>query len=303
MLAAAAFAWAQDAAPADQGGWRRLGNPASAQPGPAPQGAPPQAQANGVTANDPPPPPPPLPATLTVAPGAYFTIRVNQPLSTEHNKVGDLFTASLAKPIIVNGVVVAERGETVAGRVAQVDKGGLLKGNSKLGIELTELTMSDGTQMPVRSQLISMVGPPSGGRNAAVVGTTTVVGAAIGGAADFGTGAAIGAGAGAAAGLIGVLAAHDRPALIPPEAVLTFRVEQPIVVSTEHAPQAFRYAGPGDYDQPPRFAARPGAPPPPYAAYYGPGYYPSYGPYYYGWGYPYYYPGVAIGFGWGRRWR
>ena len=219
--------------------------------------------------------------------------------------MGDLFTASLAKPIIVNGVVVAERGQTVAGRVAEVDKGGLLKGSSRLGIVLTDMTLVDGSQTPVRSQLISHAGPGSGGRNAAVIGSTTAIGAVVGGAADFGTGAAIGAGAGAVAGIIGVLAAKGYPAVLTPESVLTFRVEEPIVVATDRAPQAFRYAGPGDYNQPMSPPSLMRRPPP----YYGAGYYgayPYYGPYY-GWGYPYYGPGIGIGFGYygrfGGRWR
>ena len=300
LVAAASLAWAQapsaqgDAPPPGQDGWRRLGN------APAAQAVPALEQSGGQAYNEP-PPPPPLPATLTIIPGAFFTIRVNQPLSSDHSKVGDIFTASLAKPIIVNGLIVADRGQTIAGRVAQVGKGGLLKGSTKLGIELTELTLVDGSQTPVHSQLISISGPGVGGRNAAVIGSTTVVGAAIGGAVGYGTGAAIGAGAGAAAGILGVLAAKGYPTVIRPEAVLTFRVDQPIVVATDRAPQAFRYAGPGDYSQPigqPSLVRRP-------APYYGPGYvggYPYYYPYY-GWGYPYYGPGIGIGIGVGHRWR
>jgi len=302
MLAAATLTWAQDAplqnAPSqDQGGWRRLGAP------PAGQTAPPTGEFNapGAQPNDP-PPPPPLPATLTLAPGSFFSIRVNQMLSSDHSKVGDVFTASLARPIIVNGVVVAERGQTVAGRVAQVDKGGLLKGSTKLGIELTELTLIDGSQTPVHSQLISISGPGVGGRNAAVIGGTTVTGAAVGGVVGAGTGAAIGAGAGAAVGILGALATKGYPTIIRPEAVLTFRTDQAIVVATDRAPQAFRYAGPADYSQPmsqPTMIRRP-------SPYYGAGYvggypyYPYYGPYY-GWGYPYYGPGFGVVIG--GRWR
>jgi hypothetical protein len=303
MLAVAAVTYAQEAPPQDQGGWRRLGNPA------ANQTAPPAGQ-NGPAYNDP-PPPPPLPATLTIAPGTFFTVRVNQPLSSDRNQVGDPFTASLVKPIVVNGVIVADRGQTIAGRVAEVDKGGRIKGLSKLGIELAELTLVTGEQVPIHSQLISHTAPGSVGRDVAAVGTTTAVGAAVGAAADYGRGAAIGAGAGAAAGIIGVLLTKGYPTVIYPESVLTFRVESPIVISTDRASQAFRYVAPGDYSQPtdqPRLARRPGPPPSYYGpGYYGPGYYGPYaGPYYWGWGYPYYYgPRVSIGFGYGRygRWR
>ena len=66
------------------------------------------------------------------------------------------------------------------------------------------------------------------------------------------------------------------------------------MISTDRAPQAFRYVGPGDYqsEQP-----RPYAPRSPAPYYYGAGY-PVYGPGPYYYGYPYYYgPSVAIGFG------
>lgn len=295
MLAMGVMVWAQDVpaqagATQDSGGWRRLGSaPAdTSQAPPAPQ------QVNA------PPSPPAIPATLTIPAGTYFTIRVNQALNSEHNKVGDLFTATLAKPIIVNGIVVAERGETIAGRVSQVEKSGLLKGSSKLGVELTQLTLSDGSQVPLHSQLISISGPGVGGRNVAVVGGTTAVGAAAGAIAGAGTGAAIGAGAGLGVGLLGAVLSKGYPAIIAPEAVLTFSMVQPITVATDRAPQAFRYAGPADYEQP-RLAPRPGPRPYPYP--YGAGYSGYYGAYPYYYPYPYYYgyPGVAIGvYG---RWR
>jgi hypothetical protein len=282
-----------------------VGDTAEPNQGPPPnyqQGRPPQ-----YSRQEPPPnyqqgPPP---GQLTIAPGTYLTVRVNQVLSSDHNQQGDAFSASLVKPLVVDGFIVADRGQTIGGRVTEAQKAGRVKGTSRLGIELIDLSLVDGQQVPLHTQLVSRNGSTSVGRDAAAIGTTTAVGAAVGAAADWGRGAAIGAGAGAAAGVLGVLLTRGNPTVIYPESVLTFRVENPIAVSTERSPQAFRTVGPGDYDQPqdqPRLARRP--PPPPF---YGGGY-PYYGPYYgYGWGYPYpYYWGPSIGFygrfG-GRRWR
>jgi hypothetical protein len=234
----------------------------------------------------------PPPAQLNIAAGTFFTIRVNQPLSSNRNQPGDAFTAQLVKPIVVDGIIVADRGQTIAGRVAEVDKGGRVKGVSHLGIELTELSLVDGQQIPLRSQLISHTAPGSVGRDATAVGTTTGFGALIGAAAAGGEGAAIGAGAGAAASVIGVLLTKGHPTIIYPESILTFRIEAPITINTTRAPMAFREVEQGDYNQPgdqPRLQTRTpgyGAPP-----YYGGGYY---GP---GWGYPGYYGGVGVVFG------
>jgi hypothetical protein len=229
---------------------------------------------------------------------------MNQLLSSDRNHAGDAFSATLVKPVVVNGIVVADRGQTIQGRVSEAQKAGRVSGTSRLGIELTDLSLVDGNQVPVHTSLVNRRGPTSEGRDAAAIGGTTAVGAAAGAAADLGRGAAIGAGAGAAVGIIGVLLTRGRPTFISPEQVLTFRVENPIVVSTERAPQAFRYVGPGDYQSAPAtpYAARPPA------SYYGGGY-PVYGPAYYpyyGYGYPYYYgPSIGIGFGgfWGGRFR
>ena len=231
-------------------------------------------------------------------------------LSSDHNQPGDPFTATLASPLVVDGVVVARRGQTIAGRVSDAEKAGRVKGTSRLGLELTELTLADGQRVPMRTQLIVRGGGTSHGNDAAAIGGTAAMGAAIGAAVDWGTGAAIGAGAGAAAGLIGVLLTRGRPTEVYPEMALTFRIEAPIAVSTDRAPQAFQYVQQGDYDHAPTLRARPpamaAAPAPapavvvaPYYGY-GPGWW---GPWY-GWGYPYasfgFYYGRGYGYGYGH---
>jgi hypothetical protein len=226
-----------------------------------------------------------VPPQLFIPPGTFITVRVNQFLSSDQNKQGDPFSASLVEPLVVNGVVVAEPGQTIAGRVVEAQKGGRVEGTSRLRIELTELTLVDGQQVPLQTQLIDRRGDTSVGRDVAAVAGTTGLGAAIGGAAGWGRGAAIGAGAGAAAGVLGVLITRGGPSVIVPEQALTFRLEAPLTVYTDRAPQAFRYVQPNEYDRPTYSQAPYPARPPQYAAapYAAP--YPA--PYYYG--YPYYY--------------
>ena len=243
--------------------------------------------------------------------GTFVTVRINQPLSSDHNQPGDTFTATLTQPVVVDGVVVAGRGVTVYGRVAEAQKahGG---NSSRLGLELTGLTLADGSQAPVRSQLVNRQGSRTpAGVQAGTVAGTTAAGAAIGAAADWGRGAAIGAGAGMIVGVAGVLLTRNHPTVVYPETLLTFRVESPVTISTLRSPQAFRYVGPDEYERPgyqTRLQGpRPGPAPGYYTPYsYGPGYYPYY-PYY-----PYpYWGGIGVywgpGFVYGRggfgRWR
>src|SRR6202012_2142290 len=101
-------------------------------------------------------------------------------------------------------------------------------GTSRLGVQMTELTLADGQQIPIQTQMINRNGPTSVGRDAAAIGGTTALGAAIGAGADLGRGAAIGAGEGAADGILGVLLTRGRPTVVYPESVLTFRVDSPV---------------------------------------------------------------------------
>jgi len=240
-----------------------------------------------------------IPATLTISPGTYITVRVDGWLSSDRNQPGDAFTATLAGPIIVNGVVVAQRGQTVGGVVTEAKKAGHVEGTSRLAVKLTDLTTVDGQKVNLQTAMMARTGDTSVGRDAAAIGGTTALGAAVGAAADWGRGAAIGAGAGAAAGIIGVLLTRGHPTVIYPETALTFRVEAPVTIDTTHAPQAFRYAEQSDYGAPeytgapPARMAAPGSgygypPPYPAAPYYGPAYYPNY------YRYPYYWGGLSF---------
>ena len=256
---------------------------------------------------------PALPLELTLPAGTWINIRVDQPLSSDHNRQGDAWTATLTQPVIVNGRVVAQRGQTVGGVVAEAQKAGRAKGTSRLGLDLNELTLADGRQIPVKSRLMEFRAGTSYGRDAVGIGTTVATGAAIGAAVNGGVGAGVGAAAGVVASTIGVLLTRGKPTVIYPETTLTFRLEAPFtfMVENEASLRAFAPVQMDDYHQQPGLRTR-ATPPPPmpgYPSYYAP--YPYYySPYYYS---PYYYgPGVGLYFGtgwgwgyrgWGRGWR
>jgi hypothetical protein len=235
------------------------------------------------------------PQTLTLPAGTVVRVRVDEWLSSDRNLTGDSFSAVLSEPIVVNGWVVARRGQAQTGRVSLVKKshGG---GASQLGVDLPELTLVDGQQLPLQTQLFQTSAGTSHDRDAAVIGTTTVVGAVIGAIAGRGTGAAIGAGVGATAGIIGVMSTPGKPTVIPPETILSFRLQAPVKISTENSQLAFQPVTQADYDSRspqgrPRMN-RPAPQRPPYP------YYPYAYPYAYGYPYPYgLYAQPFIGFG------
>src|SRR5262249_34936723 len=220
----------------------------------------------GAAQNAPAPSPP-----LTMRPGTILAVRLNQPLSSDHSQVGDLFSATLDQPVTVLGIVVAHRGQTVAGHVVETKNAGRIHGVSRLAITLTDLTLVDGQTVAIQSQLLVRKGATSRGRDAAVIAGTAGVGAAIGAAVDGGTGAAVGAAAGATAGTIGVLLTRGNPTIIAPETPLTFQVTTPVRIETSYAPQAFRFAyfsdNPQVQAQSQQASAYPPPPPYPYPYY------------------------------------
>ena len=290
---------------APNGGWRRVGdsNPSPNATSDIDSAAPAQ-PADPPQQNAPQNAPQSIPPQLTIKPGTYVTVRLSQLLSSDRNQAGDGFAVTLVRPVIVDGIVVATPGQVLGGRVTEAKKAGRVEGTSRLGIELTDLPVVDGQQVPMKTQLISRNGPTSVGRDAAAIGGTTALGAAIGAGVGWGRGAAIGAGAGAVVGILGVMLTRGHPTILGPETLLTFRIDQPVTISTEHAPYAFRFANQTDYQtQSPRLQARPGygpQPPPPGYGYYGA---PAYAGYPYPYAYPYYPyywgPGVGLYFGGG----
>jgi hypothetical protein len=266
-------------------------------PAPAPQPQAPSQAAPAHSNSD-------VPPTLTLPGGAIISVRTSQWLSSDRNHSGDTFTGTLDEPLVVRGWVVARRGQTVLGRVAVAQRARENNGISKLGLEITDLTLVDGAQVPVKTEMQQAAPPPSAPgsteRHAATVGTTTVLGTILGAAIGGGQGAAIGAGLGATAGVAAVLYTRGRPTTVAPESLLSFRLAAPLEISTERGPLAFRPVSQGDYrDQDaygnaPRFRRRPA---PRYYGYCGP------------WGWdcypgPYYGPYLGVGvWGYGPRYR
>ncbi len=275
---------AQPAPPANT--WRHMNDqpPAQQTPGQPQNPEPVDRTAQPADPNQPPQgqqaPPPAygVPAQLTIRPNTYFNIRINQILNSDKNHVGDTFAATLMQPILVDGIVVAPRGQAVYGRITEAEKAHDGK-DSRLAVEINSVTLADGSQATVTAHLVTMHGGNMPGR----VATGTVVN----------TGAA---------GAPGVMLTHNHATVIDPSYMLTFALNGPVTINTANS-QAYHYVGPDDYYQ--EGSARPAqrsgvmVAPPPYPYYYP-----------YGYPYPYWGPGIGIGVGfgwgwggrWGRRW-
>ena len=179
----------------------------------------------------PPPPPPPPPAKITVPAGTQFSIRLNDPLDSETNKVGDSFHGTLSTPIVLNGetVIPSARSCRPCRQRAECRR---FAGSSLLTLELTSVSVN-GKTYNIQTNQWSQQGKGEGKNTATKVGVGTVAGAVLGGLIGGGKGAAIGAAGGAGAGT-GVAAAKKGEQIkLAPEAVLNFQIINPLTVTPQ----------------------------------------------------------------------
>lgn len=181
-----------------------------------------------------PPPPPPPPVKVTIPAGTQLSVRLNDPLDSEKNQVGDSFHGSLSAPIVIDGETVIPSGADVVGRVANVQSAGRFAGASLLTLELTSLTVN-GKTYNVQTNQWSRSGEGKGKSTATKVGVGAGAGAILGGLIGGGKGAAIGAAAGGAGGT-GVAAAQKRNQIkLGPEAVLNFQTISTLTVTPQNS--------------------------------------------------------------------
>jgi hypothetical protein len=220
--------------------------PVAIQPAPEPAPAPPAPPVEVARVELPPPPPAPpvapapepppapvapVPNRVTIPAGTLISVRLGEALSSKRNEVGDTFSATLDQPLVIDGFVIAERGAHAEGRVAEVEEAGRVKGLARLGIELTKVHSSDGQTIAIRTAVFGKTGPESKRQDAEKIGIGAALGSIIGAVAGGGKGAAIGAAAGGAAGTGTVVATRGKPAELPVETRISFRLEDPVTVT------------------------------------------------------------------------
>jgi hypothetical protein len=149
------------------------------------------------------PPPPPMPPartpnTVTIQPGTILAVRIGETISSVRNEVGDGFVATLDRPLVIDGFVIAERGARVEGRVVEAQHPGRANGPSNLGVELIEVSTSDGQRVHVRTATFKKESASSN-------------------AGDWAN----------------IVLARGKPAEIPVETRMNFRTREPITI-TEH---------------------------------------------------------------------
>jgi hypothetical protein len=164
---------------------------------------------------------------ITVPAGTRILVRMVDSIDSTKQKTGDRFTATLETNLQAEDMVVAPRGSTLYGRLAQASSAGRMSGSSELTLELTDIVIN-GTAYPLLTSTYEVKGKGEGGNTAKKVVGGAGLGALIGGIAGGGKGAGIGAAAGAATGTAVAGAKKGQQLQIPSETLLEFRLQQPV---------------------------------------------------------------------------
>ena len=163
----------------------------------------------------------------TIPAGTSLTVTMSDEVSTSSSKEGDTFHAALTDAWIVDGRVVAERGDHVVGRVDDIVTPGKVKGRAQLTLVLTELATND-RRYKIKTEPFVAIAVDNKERDAAIIAGGAGVGAAIGAITGGKKGAAIGAILGGGGGTAAVLTTPGKSMKIEPETKVNFVLDNDV---------------------------------------------------------------------------
>lgn len=193
---------------------------------------------------EPPPAPVEEPAAPAPAPAPEFLevevpadsvlgLQVERTITSDTARVEDKVSARVTRDVRVASRVAIPAGSIVSGSVTEVDRGGKMKGKSRLAVRFHTVTLADGSQLPIRTDVVVREGESPSRETAAKVGGAAIGGAILGAILGGGKGAAIGAGVGAAGGTAAAMSNDPNPATLPAGSNVTVRVQQPVTVTLQ----------------------------------------------------------------------
>ncbi len=178
----------------------------------------------------------PLPlaaSALMIAAETPVSVRLTQQLSSKANHKGEEFKGTLAAPLRAQGIVVAEAGAAVTGRVVDARSPRFFRGGSNLNLELTQVRMSDGRLVAIKTTQWFDTGAHSRVAKAAIVPAEAAKKAASGIKSD-GEGGADSPQRTVAAEAADTSDKGDRKGsavVLPPGSEIVFRLLQPLTIN------------------------------------------------------------------------
>jgi hypothetical protein len=166
---------------------------------------------------------------VSVPEGMELDVVLNQSISTEANRSGEPFQATLASPVVVDDKTVIPKDALVAGHIVDARPSGHLKGVARLELTLDTVEVN-GQTYGITTRNFGRTGKNHNKRNGILIGGGAGLGAIIGGVAGGGVGALIGSSVGAGAGTAGAAFTGKKDIRVPAETILSFRLARPVTI-------------------------------------------------------------------------
>ena len=175
--------------------------------------------------------PEPTFVVMDVPSGTELILTLATTVSSETAQPEQTVRATVAKPVLVDGVVAIPAGAAVVGTVVAAQRAGRVKGVASLALRFNELTVAK-TPYAINTARIAREAEATKGEDATKIGIGAGVGTAIGAIAGGKKGAAIGAGIGGGAGAGAVLATRGKEVTISAGTTLRTRIQEPVKITT-----------------------------------------------------------------------
>jgi len=166
---------------------------------------------------------------VTLPAGTVVTVRLASAVGSKLSTNGYHFSATIARPVEVDGKVVLPAGAEALGKVLEAVPQGRFKGAAVLRLVLESVTVKN-ESYDVKTSSVSRYLKGKGKRTATMIGGGAGGGALIGGLAGGGKGALIGAAVGAGAGTAGAAYTGNKEIVLPAESTLSFKLAEPLTV-------------------------------------------------------------------------
>jgi hypothetical protein len=169
---------------------------------------------------------------VTLPDNTAIHITLNQAVTSDQNRPGDHFEATVSEPIVVADKTIIPKGAPVEGLVVDAHHSGRLLGRARLQLALETVTVN-GKTYDIRTSAHPKIGGKHKKRNLALIGGGAGGGALIGAIAAGGEGALIGGPIGAGAGTAAAFITGKKNIRLPPETHLTFKLVEPLTIDAK----------------------------------------------------------------------
>ncbi len=168
--------------------------------------------------------------TMIVPENTSIHVRLNHTVSSNQDRPGDHFTATISQPIVLNNKTIVPEGAEVEGLVVDAKPSGRLRGRARLNLALESVNVN-GSEYKIRTTSAIRVSGNHKKHNLAWIAGGGGGGVLIGALAGGGEGALIGGPIGAGAGTAAAFFTGRKNVRLPAETPLVFRLAEPVSIN------------------------------------------------------------------------